>query len=322
MRRHSIESGTEHRAVVVRRKTGWRFIVAAIIATVAIGTYNTIMIGLAHRYDDRQQRDPRTDALRGAEDFEFGPRDADNAVVLVHGFLGASNNFNELPQRLAAAGYRVRGLRLPGHGTTPFDLEKTGPSEELNFILGEVRLLKQRHKKVFLVGHSMGGALSVLAATSPDVDGLVLAGPHFRVTHRWFYGLPIETWNALTGWAVRWVYKSDAFIQVDRPEAKREIVSYRYVPAKAVALIDHFAALARDPVTLGMVECPVLMLHGKNDLAASPDAAEKAFNSMASKDKKLVLLDRSNHHIFWDYDREQVYTEILDFLAAKSVGTN
>jgi carboxylesterase len=295
-----------------------RFSAAVFVAAVATGCYNAVMTGLAHRFDDHQRRNPYTGVLYGAEELDLGPRDADTAVILVHGFVGASNNFNELPKRLADAGYRVRALRLPGHGTTPFDLEQAPPADMLNYVVAEVRTLKEQHKHVFLVGHSMGGALGVLAATTSDVDGLVLAGPHFKVTHRWFYLLPVETWNALTGWAVRWVYKGDAFIQVERAEVKHDIVSYRYIPAAGTAAIQHFAALARDPDTLAMVDCPVLMLEGTLDLAASPAAAEKAFGRIASKDKKLVWLEKSNHHVFWDYDREQVYKEILDFIASES----
>jgi len=295
-----------------------RLFKAALVLTIIVGCYNALMSGFAARYDDRQPRDLLTDALLGAEEFELGDPNAGTAVILVHGFLGTSNNFNELPARLAAEGYRVRALRLPGHGTTPFDLKGIGYAEELNYILSEVRRMKTRHQRVFLVGHSMGGALSTLAATSPEVDGLILAGPHFRVTHQWYYLLPVEVWNKLTGWAVRWVYKSNRFIQVDRPEAKPEIVSYRYIPSNAITLIDHFAALARDPDTLAMVTCPVFILHGANDRAASPTAARQAFTEFASQDKEFVLLERSNHHIFWDYDREQVYSEISRFLKGRA----
>ena len=42
--------------------------------------------------------------------------------------------------------------------------------------------------------------------------------------------------------------------------------------------------------------------------------ARQALEHMASDEKKFVLLERSNHHIFWDYDREQVYAEVLRFL--------
>ncbi len=293
---------------------GALFFKTAIVSAITVGAYNTIMIGLAHRYDDHQPRDPGTGVLYGAEALDLGPRDADTAVILVHGFVGGSNNFNELPQRLADAGYRVRALRLPGHGTSPFDFEGTPPADLLIHIITEVRALKEQHSRVFLVGHSMGGALSVLTATTTHVDGLVLAAPYFKVTHRWFYLLPVETWNSLTGWAVHWVHKGDAFIQVNRAEVKHDILSYRYIPSTATAAIQQIAARARDPEVLAMIDCPVLMLGGTQDIAASPAATVKAFSRIAATDKKLVPLEHSNHHLFWDYDREQAYGEILEFI--------
>jgi len=311
----SSAGATNSMGATPKLRLGVLFFKAALLATIAVGTYNALMIGFAHRYDDHQPRDRRTGILLGAEQLDLGPRDADTAVILVHGFVGGSNNFNELPQRLADAGYRVRALRLPGHGTSPFDFERTPPADMLNFIIDQVRSLKEQHRRVFLVGHSMGGALSVLAATTTDVDGIVLAAPYFRVTHRWFYLLPVETWNSLTGWAIHWVYKGDAFIQVNRTEVKHSILSYRYIPSACTAAIQSIAARARDPEVLSMVDCPVLVLEGVQDLAASPAAIEKAFTSIAATDKKLVKLELSNHHLFWDYDREEVYAEILEFLS-------
>src|SRR5690349_11940269 len=114
----------------------------AILAVIAVSAYNAIMGGLARKFDDHQPRNRRTGILLGAESLDLGPRNADTAVILVHGFVGGSNNFNELPQQLADAGYRVRALRLPGHGTSPFDLQETQASEILNYIIEQVRILK------------------------------------------------------------------------------------------------------------------------------------------------------------------------------------
>jgi len=36
---------------------------------------------------------------------------------------------------------------------------------------------------------------------------------------------------------------------------------------------------------------------------------------MASQDKRLVWLERSNHHIYWDYDQDRVFDETLAFTA-------
>lgn len=306
----------------VRRTRPWRSIIALVLAAVVVtGCYNTLMMGLAKRWDDRQPRNPRTGVLEGAEAFDLGPTNpATTAVLLVHGFIGGSNNFNELPAQLAQAGYHVRALRLPGHGTTPFDLAKTDPAEILQHVLDETRALQERYDHVFLVGHSMGGTLTLLTATMTNVDGIVLAGAHFKTTYRWWYVIPPEAWTAATGWAIRWVYKSDAFIQVNRSEIKDQIVSYRYVPVSGGKAAMRFARRARDPDVLAMVTCPVLMIHGRDDSAASPKAAEEAFQNIASGDKTFIRLENSDHHVFWDYDREQANAAILDFIAKRTKG--
>ena len=58
----------------------------------------------------------------------------------------------------------------------------------------------------------------------------------------------------------------------------------------------------------------MLHLHSRNDFAASPEAAEAAFDLMASKDKRLVWYEKSDHHLFHDYDREAVIDEVLAFI--------
>jgi carboxylesterase len=311
--RHDDQARRARRAVTRRR-----FLVSLVIAFIVLGTYNALMAAFAHKYDDAQPRNRRTGVLRGAEEIDLGPRDAKTAVILVHGFLGAQNNFGELPQRLAAAGFRVRALRLPGHGTTPFDLQKTPPAEMLNYVARQARELETQHENVFLIGHSMGSDFCLLAATFTDIDGVVLGAPHFKVTHFWWYGLPVEWSNLLTSWAVHWVYKSDGFIRVRREEAKPEILSYRYVPTRSARQLDKLAARARDPDTLAMLTCRVLLIHGRLDSASSPREAQRVFANIASDDKTMTLLDQSDHHIYMDYDRDQVDQEIIGWINERS----
>ncbi len=288
-------------------------LIVLVVAASACG-YNTLAGSLAHRWDEAQVRDAASGILAGAEPIDLGPADAGTAVLLVHGFIGASTNFGELPQRLADAGYRVRAMRLPGHGTTPFELRETPESEMLSAVLSELRGLQRRHDRVFIVGHSMGAALSTLAASMNETDGLVLAAPYYRVSHEWYYVLRPETWTDLTAWAVRWLYKSDRFIRINRREAKDDVISYRWVPTKATQAADHLAALARDPVVLKQIACPVLLMHSPEDFAASPRAAERAFERLGSVDKTLLWMENSDHHLLLDYDREEVIAAILKFV--------
>lgn len=264
------------------------------------------------------------DAARGAdgvrigyEERDLGPPDAAAAVLFVHGFVGATSNFADVPERLAAKGWRVRVMRLPGHGTSPRDYEKTTPEELTAAVREELAALRKRHKRVGVVSHSMGGTLSTLAVASEGGDALVLGAPYFGVTYRWYYILPVETWTRMLGPLVRWVYKGKLFIQVRCKEAKKDIDSYTWIPTRGAATLAELGRRANDPYVLSHVTCPVLMLHADGDHAASAERSKQALDRMASREKRFVPLPNSDHHIYWDCERELVATEIEKFLGEK-----
>ncbi|RYG65174.1 esterase, partial [bacterium] len=62
--------------------------------------------------------------MTAADPFDLVGND-DIGVVLVHGFTGTPYEVRYLGDRLVEAGYTVRGLRLPGHGTSIADLDRT-----------------------------------------------------------------------------------------------------------------------------------------------------------------------------------------------------
>lgn len=266
------------------------------------------------RADRNAARNPHTGILLGAEERDLGPVDARGAVLLVHGFLGAGNNFADLPERLAALGWRVRVMRLPGHGTSPRDFQRVTPDELLSAVREELGALQATYGKVIVVGHSMGGTLSTLAVAEDGADGLVLAAPFFGVTYRWYYILKPEIWTWITRPIMPWVYKGQCFTQVNRKEAKPEIVSYTWMPTRALSTLYELARRARSKEILNNITCPVLLIHAHGDVSASIKASRKSFDVMASTDKRAVWLKKSNHHIFWDYEREQVMKEIEKFI--------
>ncbi|MCF6286202.1 MAG: hypothetical protein L3K26_13570, partial [Candidatus Hydrogenedentes bacterium] len=60
---------------------------------------------------------------------------------------------------------------------------------------------------------------------------------------------------------------------------------------------------------------PGLVLHSQGDEAASPDASAEAYGHIASTDKQMLwYTERSNHHLLWDYDAEDVVAKIVQFL--------
>jgi len=317
-----------HRMVPVgkllsQRRETRRFISKRRVLLCVVGCAALIWIGyslianqLVTRQDRRAPRDLETGILVGAEPRDLGPADARLAVLLVHGFVAGGNSFNDLPEHLAEQGWHVRVMLLPGHGTSPRDLENKSADDLVEAVLAELDILRARHERVALIGHSMGGALCTVVAAHAQVDALVLAAPYFRVTYRWYYLFPPETWATLARPVVRWLHKSNRFIQVNRDEVKDKIVSYRWTPLRGTRPLIEIGSRARSPQVLKTVTCPVLLLHSHLDNAASPKAAAEAFRSIGSSSKRVVWLETSNHILFWDRERDQVADEIVTFLAS------
>lgn len=304
-----------------RQASPLRLLVGVAVVALALcgsfGGYAMIADHLVDEADRDAPRDPSTGILLSAESKWLGPEDADKAVLLVHGFIGAGQNFGGLPELLADKGWRVHVMRLPGHGTSPRDLIEVTPEELLAAVRQETQALMEKHGTVVLIGHSMGGTLCVLTAADLNVSGVVLAAPYFEVTRKWYYLLPAEQWQKLTAPCLHWLYKGKVFLQVNRKEAKDDILSYEWVHTKSVGVLMELGQQAGQTQLLEGVTCPVLMLHGTGDVAASPKAARQAFELLGSTDKRFVSLSRSSHHIFFDYDREQVLDEIGRFVEAR-----
>jgi carboxylesterase len=274
---------------------------------------------MAKREERGLVRNPETGVVTGAEAMSLGPTAADGATracLLLHGVVGSRQDFDDLGRRLAEAGFHVRMARLPGHGTSPRDFAGQSADDLYRGALEELRALRGEYAQVDVVGFSMGGALATLLAAEEPVDRLVLAAPYYGVTYKFYYILPPETWNAAVGWAIPYVYRGQSFSKCNRPEGKGRWFAYRSVSTRGIGALMGLGERASRPRTLAEIECPVLLVMGTGDDAASPKRAEAAFEGIASAEKKAVWLARSNHHMFWDWDREEAKSAIVAFLSA------
>jgi pimeloyl-ACP methyl ester carboxylesterase len=105
-------------------------------------------------------------------------------LLILHGFLGMSDNWKTLGVQFASEGFEVHILDLRNHG-------RSFQSEEFSYDLmveDIVKYCNEHHlEKINLIGHSMGGKTAMLlAAHYPElVDKLIVAdiGPKYYAPH-------------------------------------------------------------------------------------------------------------------------------------------
>lgn len=120
---------------------------------------------------------PSPSVVPGAEPFAH---DAGRVgVLLSHGFTGSPASMVDWGRDLAERGYTVRVPRLPGHGTTWQEMNRTTWRDWYGALDRELDVLRERCDAVVVAGLSMGGCLALrLAEQRPaDVEGVVLVNP-------------------------------------------------------------------------------------------------------------------------------------------------
>ena len=105
-------------------------------------------------------------------------------MVIIHGFLGMSDNWKTLGTQFANEGYQVHALDLRNHG-------KSFHTDDFSYdvMAADVMQYCAHHqlKDIVIVGHSMGGKVAMLLATTyPElVSKLIVAdiGPKYYAPH-------------------------------------------------------------------------------------------------------------------------------------------
>ena len=109
---------------------------------------------------------------------------AGKPLLILHGFLGMSDNWKTLGTQFAELGYQVHMLDLRNHG-------RSFHSDEFNYevMMEDVVAYCKFHSltAISIIGHSMGGKIAMFLATNhPElVDQLIVAdiGPKYYKPH-------------------------------------------------------------------------------------------------------------------------------------------
>jgi carboxylesterase len=230
------------------------------------------------------------------EAFDLGSGDL--GVLLIHGFCSTPPEMRDLGEHLAASGFRVRGTMLPGHGSTPEDLERTGWQDWLEGAQGDLDLLKRQCSLVFCAGQSMGGTLSLLlAARNPDVAAIATCAALVDL------GRMTEAQIRLGRRLIRWHYPDRTSVDLWNREAVSRLRSYNRRSMKShVDLLRLYHQARR---SLGEIRQPALILHGMRD-GTVPPANAAVIAAGIGESATVRYFDRSGHAMSVDVDALEI----------------
>ncbi|WP_345811246.1 lysophospholipase [Paraburkholderia sp. PREW-6R] len=250
-------------------------------------------------------------------------------VALVHGLAEHAGRYAALADRLNSAGIELVAIDLRGHGHAPG--KRTYVRRFDDYLLDVQALLDdaaQSCAPLFLMGHSMGGAVAALyaierlPASGRRLNGLILSSPALapgRDVPRWMLALSQIVSRLWPGFPAM---KIDAALlsriqPVVNANRNDPLVHHGAIPARTGAeLLRAMTRIERGRATLRV---PVLVYHGTADQLTEPDGSRAFGEHVGSPDRTLTMYEGSFHETMNDLDRDRVIDEVIEWITRRSV---
>jgi acylglycerol lipase len=244
-------------------------------------------------------------------------------LVIAHGAGEHSARYAHVAARLVDEGYAVYALDHRGHGRSE------GPRALVDRIDNTVEdldalvvLAAGEHPgvPVFLLGHSMGGAIALRYAIAHQdrLTGLILSGPLAALDA----ASPAQRVAAkvLSAVAPRLPVIAVDPTLVSRDPAVVEaytsdpLVHHGKLPARTVAELA--AAVESFPKSVGSITVPTLIMYGTEDKLVPPAGAVMVSERIGSTDTTIKPYEGLYHEILNEPERDRVMDDLCAWLKA------
>jgi carboxylesterase len=224
--------------------------------------------------------------------------------LMIHGFTGTPKELRWMGEYLHKQGYTVAGIRLAGHATQIPDLVRAHWQDWLISVEDGINLLQSNCKKIFTIGLSLGGMLSLIAADRYKIHGAIAMSTPFSY---------LDDWRLNVAKPLSVVYPSIKKGPSDllNKKAAAEHLDYPVYPTRATSELFKLKKVIAN--ALPKIKIPVLIMHSKAD-SLKLENAEQIYSLLTTPDKELYLLEKSGHVITEDIERLKVFNKADEFI--------
>ncbi|MDT8398613.1 MAG: alpha/beta fold hydrolase [Pseudomonadales bacterium] len=259
-----------------------------------------------------QEINDRETATRNGSPYLLIHRKADQTgVLLIHGFLASPAELEDFGQKVYAGGYAVMGVRLSGHGTSPWDLHERRWEEWLNAVRRSYRILSLYVNDIVVVGFSAGAALALLlAAEKPEkLAGVAsVAAPYTLQDKNAVFAPLMHGMNRL----VNRFSGTGGMLPFRDNDPSYPDINYRSMPISALTeLLGMIAAMKK---ALPEVETPVTIIQGTEDAVVKAESAKLLLEALKSCQHKELHWIPDGPHGLITGDVGETHALLLTFI--------
>jgi acylglycerol lipase len=242
-------------------------------------------------------------------------------IIIAHGYADHSGRFEHVAAYFVDQGYAVYAMDSRGHGQSRGKV--LGYFERFDQLVDDLagfakHVYAQRatNRPLFLIGHSMGGLLSlyyVIRHKPPlaMLRGLVTSGALLDAGESASGSQSFLLRQILSPLMPQQGVKDPAVVQAydNDPNVYRG-----KLPARVTA--EFIAAREYVVPNLGNIVLPILCMHGGADRLVSPKCTHLIYEKVSSPDKTIKIYDGLYHEIMNEPERARVLADIWVWLAA------
>jgi len=248
-------------------------------------------------------------------------------LIIQHGLNDHSDNYDRLARRAADAGFAVYAADLRGHARSAGPRVAPNPwhayIDDLDRFIGLVHLAEPG-QPIFVMGHSMGGAivaLTVVEKQPAGVAGVILSGaalnlgvPPFALAGIRLLGVLGPNLGALK--LAPKDFSSDPAVVAAMKQDP--LVEHGPGPARTAAGLA--AGAAAFWAHIDRLTMPILALHGTDDLLTGPSGSRAVIETAPSTDKTLRIYEGFKHDLVHEPEGKRVEDDILGWLIGHTGG--
>ena len=249
-------------------------------------------------------------------------KDIKAVIIIIHGLAEHSERYNHVGKFFSSFGFAVESYDLRGHGKSGGEKVFIDSIYEHVYDLKTyISYIKNQYpdKKIFLLGHSLGGQISCLYSIKYklDISGLILSGAVIKISDdispllqklsgiiaKIFPRLPITKIDS------SWISRDKNIVKL----YDNDPLVYRGgTLSKTGSEIIRGTNYIKN--NMKQIVIPILIMHGTSDRLADPKGSQKLYNGVISNDKTIKLYENFYHEILNEPEKEKVMKDILTWI--------
>ncbi len=282
---------------------------------IAVWLFNDELLSLAWdktRYSKPSYEDinKQETATESAEPFLLIPQKSNGiGVLVIHGLLASPAEIRGYAEYLLIQGYTVLGIRLKGHGTSPYDLRQQTYEDWFASVDRGLKIITAYCDSIVVVGFSTGGslALKLAAENSEKILAVVAISVPISYVDKSFSFVPfLHGANQL----VKWATSMEGVKPFVTHESEHKTINYKNVPIKCLYELRRLKNNIEE--LLPKIDIPTLIIYADEDPVVKPESADFIFEKLENQNKEIIAIHAKHHGILMD-NTMRIWESINEF---------